>query len=62
MIKLGSHRQWTKSTYSTGNGACVEVRSDEPSVLNVKDSKVDGGPVLNVAPGAWAAFVTAVRN
>lgn len=48
---------WRTSSYS-GNegGCCVEVAAC-PHTVHVRDSKVPGGPVLDVAPGAWAAFV-----
>ncbi|NLU66075.1 DUF397 domain-containing protein [Streptomyces sp. HNM0574] len=48
---------WRKSSHSAGNGGeCVEIAAC-PGVLHVRDSKVTGGPVLDVAPGAWAEFV-----
>jgi len=65
MIKLGAHGAWTKSTYSTGNGACVEVRSAEASTVSLTDSKVAdtaGRPVFSVGPDAFTAFVSHVRS
>ncbi|WP_317443881.1 DUF397 domain-containing protein [Streptomyces collinus] len=48
---------WFKSSYSTGNGGeCVEVAEASGAVL-IRDSKVRSGPVLTVAPEAWAGFV-----
>jgi hypothetical protein len=64
VIKLGAHKYWTKSTYSGGNGACVEVRSTQPTALNVTDSKIadtSERPVLTVSPSAFTAFVQSVR-
>lgn len=64
MIKLGQHKSWTKSSYSTGNGACVEVRSDRPSAVAVTDSKIEdtmARPVFAVSPSAFTAFVEHVR-
>lgn len=63
MIKLGAHADWTKSTYSGGNGACVEVKSTQAAVINVQDSKHKAGlsPVLSVSPGAFTALVEHVR-
>ncbi|MFD9301267.1 DUF397 domain-containing protein [Streptomyces sp. NPDC060048] len=50
---------WRKSSYSSDEGGdCVEV-SAHAAAVHVRDSKVTEGPVLTVAPGAWAAFVTA---
>lgn len=64
MIKLGAHREWTKSSYSTGNGACVEVCSPEATAVNVTDSKIEdtaARPTLSFPPDAFAALVAHVR-
>jgi hypothetical protein len=64
MIKLGAHTDWTKSSYSGGNGACVEVRSTEAASVGVTDSKIEdtsSRPSLSVSPSAFAAFVKSVR-
>ncbi|MFF4571626.1 DUF397 domain-containing protein [Streptomyces sp. NPDC001410] len=48
---------WIKSSYSTGNGGeCVEIAATPEAVL-VRDSKQSAGPVLAVAPHAWAWLV-----
>ena len=48
---------WRKSSYSSDQGgACVEV-SAHPLAVHIRDSKNPAGPVLTVAPDAWAAFV-----
>lgn len=60
MIKLGAQDSWTKSSYSTGNGACIEVRSTDPSALAVSDSKETTAVErtnFRVSPGAFSAFV-----
>lgn len=59
-IKLGSTPTWTKSSRSTGNGACVEVKSPATAAVVVRDSKDPQGPVLTFSPEAWASFVTDV--
>ncbi|WEH33295.1 DUF397 domain-containing protein [Streptomyces sp. AM 4-1-1] len=52
---------WRKSSYSGNNGGdCVEVGSGLSGVVPVRDSKVPAGPVLVLADGAWAGFVSAV--
>ncbi|MFE3327794.1 DUF397 domain-containing protein [Streptomyces sp. NPDC059176] len=49
---------WRTSSYSNNEGGeCVEVASC-PHAVHVRDSKVPGGPVLTVAPAAWASFIT----
>jgi hypothetical protein len=60
-IKQGSTHTWTKSSYSQGNGACVEVKSPVPAALAVRDSKVTDGPTLAFPADAWQAFVTSVK-
>ena len=64
MIKLGEHDSWTKSSYSTGNGACIEVRSTVPTAVSLTDSKVEDTPArpkFSVSPAAFAAFVEHAR-
>ena len=59
-ILEGSTEAWTKSSYSAGNGACVEVKSPVLSALAVRDSKVPAGPTLAFPTEAWNAFVAEV--
>ncbi|UQA93491.1 DUF397 domain-containing protein [Streptomyces halobius] len=47
---------WHKSSYSQGNGECVEVAT-HPDTVHVRDSKHISGPVLDLTPTQWAAFV-----
>ncbi|MET9604580.1 DUF397 domain-containing protein [Streptomyces sp. NPDC006512] len=47
---------WFKSSYSSPDGDnCVEVAAGADTV-HVRDSKVQDGPVLDLAPAAWAAL------
>ncbi|WP_410815457.1 DUF397 domain-containing protein [Micromonospora sp. 050-3] len=49
---------WRKSTRSNGSGGnCVEVASNLPGLVAVRDSKDPTGPVLVFPPDAWRAFV-----
>ncbi|OIK01611.1 DUF397 domain-containing protein [Streptomyces colonosanans] len=59
-VLQGSTATWTKSSYSAGNGACVEVKSPLPSALKVRDSKITEGPILTFPADSWNAFVAAV--
>ena len=55
--------QWRKSSYSgTNGGACVEVASNLPGIVAVRDSKDRGGPALGFTAEAWAAFVAGVKQ
>ncbi|GEB49506.1 MULTISPECIES: DUF397 domain-containing protein [Streptomyces] len=56
-IQQGSTHTWTKSSYSTGNGACVEVKSPAVRVVAVRDSKDPRGPELSFRPEVWGTFV-----
>ncbi|GAA3177998.1 hypothetical protein GCM10010451_28750 [Streptomyces virens] len=57
-----SNARWRKSTYSGGDGGedCVEVADGVTGVVPVRDSKVDGGPVIVVGAVAWAEFIAGV--
>ncbi|MEU6893328.1 DUF397 domain-containing protein [Streptomyces sp. NPDC046557] len=61
-IRQGATENWTKSSYSGGNGACVEVKSPVMDAIAVRDSKVQDGPSLTFAPGSWNSFVTDVTE
>ncbi|MFD3936087.1 DUF397 domain-containing protein [Streptomyces sp. NPDC058611] len=53
---MSTELTWIKSSYSGSDaGNCVEVARCAETV-HVRDSKVSGGPVLDLAPDAWAAF------
>lgn len=45
---------WRKSTFSAGNGDCVEV-APTPSTVFVRDSK-NVGPVLAIPTHHWRHF------
>ncbi|MBC9719003.1 DUF397 domain-containing protein [Streptomyces sp. TRM66268-LWL] len=61
-IREGATNEWSKSSYSTGNGACVEVRSPALREVAVRDSKVHEGPSLAFGPETWTAFVGQVSR
>jgi hypothetical protein len=55
--------QWRKSSYSGGSGGnCVEVASNLPGIVAVRDSKNPDGPALAFNPAGWAAFIASIRN
>jgi Domain of unknown function (DUF397) len=55
-------RTWRKSSYSSGQGNCVEVCLSEPGAVAVRDSKDQAGPELAVSGQAWSAFVLGVKQ
>ncbi|MEU9361304.1 DUF397 domain-containing protein [Streptomyces sp. NPDC048301] len=56
------HFEFAKSSYSSGNGECVEVALNVPRTVAVRDSKRQNGPVLALAPAAWEAFTACLRG
>ena len=48
---------WRKSSYSNSEGGnCLEVAAC-PHTVHVRDSKLNAGPELALAPDAWAEFI-----
>lgn len=58
-----SRAVWYKSTFSNGSGgACVEVASNLPGIVAVRDSKDPNGPKLTFSKQAWSAFVQGIKE
>lgn len=53
---------WTKSSYSGGQGNCLEVAHGTAKVLPIRDSKRPNGPALTIPHTAWTAFITGVKT
>ncbi|MBZ4020324.1 DUF397 domain-containing protein [Streptomyces purpurogeneiscleroticus] len=53
-----SDLKWFKSSYSDSTGGqCVEV-APTPATIHIRDSKDPDGPILDVRPDVFAAFIT----
>ena len=58
---------WRKSSFSSGNGCCVEVRTSD-GMVEVRDSKCsrasspNGSTVLRVEAMQWMSFVDQIRS
>ncbi|MEU0480322.1 DUF397 domain-containing protein [Streptosporangium sp. NPDC006013] len=53
---------WRKSTLSDGGTGCVEVATNLPGLIAVRDSKDPSGPALAFSPTAWNNFLTSIRS
>ncbi|WP_433304972.1 DUF397 domain-containing protein [Actinoplanes sp. CA-030573] len=54
---------WKKSTRSNGSGNCVEVATNLPGIVAVRDTKDQGtGPALIFTPTEWNAFVDGIKD
>jgi len=51
---------WRTSSYSGGQGNCIEVGNLGSRVL-VRDTQNRAGPVLQFTPGAWSRFADRLK-
>ncbi|MER7988497.1 DUF397 domain-containing protein [Streptomyces noursei] len=59
-VQPNSAFSWTKSSYSGGNGACVEIAAPAVTAIAVRDSKVPDGARLTFGNSSWSSFVADV--
>ncbi|URN00658.1 DUF397 domain-containing protein [Actinomadura madurae] len=53
---------WSKSSHSSGSeGQCVEVAAMTHRGVALRDSKDVDGPMLSIAPSAWASLLADVK-
>lgn len=50
-------RSWRKSSYSAGNGECVEVTASPGRGIFIRDSKDPAGPALSCSPDSFRSFL-----
>lgn len=53
--------KWKVSSYSSGQGNCVEV-ARLPHSMAVRDSTDQSGPVLQFDASEWQAFLSAIKD
>jgi hypothetical protein len=53
---------WRKSSYSGGEGNCVEVAELPDGTRLVRDTKDRNGPVLRFSAAAWRRFTTGTKT
>lgn len=49
--------KWRTSSYSGGQGNCLEVAENVPHLVPVRDSKRPTGPVLGFSHNAWSTLL-----
>ena len=52
---------WRKSSYSLGNGECIEIGSIGAGVVIIRDSKDAAGSILRCGSDEWRSFISAVK-
>jgi len=52
--------EWRKSTYTGGQGNCVEV-ADDAAAVAVRDTKDRDGGTLAFTGSAWERFTASLR-
>ncbi|MEU9451424.1 DUF397 domain-containing protein [Streptomyces sp. NPDC048277] len=52
--------EYRKSSYSDQAAECVEIATNIPTAVAVRDSKNADDPGLRLAPTTWALFKTAL--
>lgn len=53
---------WRQSTWSMGNGDCVEVAQPGTDCAAVRDSKHKYGPALLFTASEWRTFIDEVKR
>ncbi len=57
-----TNANWFKSSRSSANGQCVEVATNLPGVVAVRDTKNRDGGTLVFTDAEWAAFVAGAKD
>jgi len=58
-----THAIWRKSTYSSSTGQnCVEVATNLPGIVAIRDSTDPNGPKLLVPVPEWRSFLSGLQT
>jgi hypothetical protein len=57
-----SRAEWHKSSYSSQDGNCVEVATNMPAMVAVRDSKDPEGPILVIGHEDWQAITRQIKG
>ncbi|MFF5131786.1 DUF397 domain-containing protein [Streptomyces syringium] len=52
--------RFRKSSFSDPNHECVEIATNVPNIVAIRDSKSPHGPVIRFSPGPWGTFHSAL--
>ena len=52
--------EYRKSSYSDDAAECVEIATNIPTTIAIRDSKHPTGPSLQITPITWTAFRVAL--
>lgn len=53
---------WKKSSRSGGDGNCVEVATNLPNIVAIRDSKHKNGPALVFTRDDWRTFLGGLHS
>jgi hypothetical protein len=59
---MDDNLMWFKSTFSSGNGQCVECAHLSDGGMAVRDTKKRSGGDLRFTADEWKAFLAGVRS
>jgi len=57
-----SRAEWRKSSYSSQSGNCVEIATNMPGMVAVRDSKNRQGPILVIGHEDWQAITRQTKS
>ena len=57
-----SRAEWHKSSYSSQDGNCVEIATNLPGLVAVRDSKDPRGPILVIGHEDWQAITRQIKG
>jgi hypothetical protein len=57
-----THFQYRKSSYSDKQAECVEVATNVPATIAIRDSKAPTCPSIHVRPITWTTFRSALTD
>ncbi|MHB9861871.1 DUF397 domain-containing protein [Streptomyces sp. YIM S03343] len=52
--------QYRKSSYSDQVAECIEIATNVPTTVAIRDSKNPTGPRIRITPEAWSNFLEAL--